>query len=113
MISEKDLLYQCVDHHRFIVKEAHVRDGMKCIECGLYSYLIGYAKNFQTDGLRTMKPASKLEIKVRVSDTDLFNKLVKVICDVKDDERIPVTVRNELKDKVNDILLEHMGARDV
>lgn len=43
-------------------------------------------------------------ITVKISDTKIFKELVQILVDVKDDERVPVAVRDELIDKVNNIM---------
>jgi uncharacterized protein (UPF0147 family) len=48
--------------------------------------------------------AKALEVSVNVKHLEIIQKLVHVIKDVVDDERIPSVVREEVLHKLNDIL---------
>jgi len=48
--------------------------------------------------------ASRLNIQVNVTGTELFQEIAQLLRDVSVDERVPVQVREEIKDKVFSLL---------
>ncbi|OAB48471.1 hypothetical protein PBAT_02230 [Paenibacillus antarcticus] len=50
-----DILFRCVDKHRFIVSREDIRigvDGLACIECGKWCYAIGSADLYLNEGVK-------------------------------------------------------------
>jgi len=49
---------------------------------------------------------AELTMKVNITGTELFEKILDVIKDITEDERVSEEVRNEMKIKMNDIVSE-------
>ena len=50
--------------------------------------------------------ANVLEVKVRITKTELFMKLISLLNDVSTDKRVPAEVRDNISKKVDEIVME-------
>jgi hypothetical protein len=54
---------------------------------------------------------AELTMKVSITGTELFEKILDVIKDITEDERLPVEMKNEIETKMNGIVSEIQASK--
>lgn len=80
--------YKCLECGEYTISR---RDGLSCIKCNGVLSPMGNAH---------IDKNKYLSIDVNIKDTDKFKEILEVIKDIIIDERIPIEIREEIKEKL-------------